>query len=262
MDYINNIKKPLTDFIYSEGKISVIIKAIIAIIIVIYLVNLMVSYYLIYKKWSTRSPFLVKNTKNGQKQLVIKQDPSNLYSITINRSENMKNGIEFTYVMWIYIDNWRYKMGKWKHILHKGNETSWPLEAPGIWLHPKENKLRVYMNTFKNIGEYVDISDIPLKKWFQVTVAVKNKTLDVYINASLVKSHILKSIPKQNWGDIYINSYGGFGGYVSNIKYLSEYISISELEKHFSTGPTGSFCVDSGNKSNPRYLSSRWILNN
>ena len=66
----------------------------------------------------------------------------------------------------------------------------------------------------------------------------------------------------QNWGDIYINSYGGFGGYVSNIRYLSEYISISELEKHFSTGPTGSFCVDSGNKSNTRYLSSRWILNN
>ena len=41
MDYINNIKKPMTDFIYSESKISVIIKAIIAIIIIIYLVNLM-----------------------------------------------------------------------------------------------------------------------------------------------------------------------------------------------------------------------------
>ena len=41
----------------------------------------------------------------------------------------------------MFIDDWSYKYGQWKHVMHKGNESSWPLRAPGMWLHPKENIL-------------------------------------------------------------------------------------------------------------------------
>ena len=73
----------------------------------------------------------------------------------------------------MHINDWSYKYGQWKHIMHKGNDSSWPLRSPGIWLHPKKNSMRVYMNTFKNIGEFVDIDDLPMGKWFDVVVGVR-----------------------------------------------------------------------------------------
>ena len=44
------------------------------------------------------------------------QDPKTNGSKTIKRSKNESNGIEFTYVTWIYVNDWAYKYGDWKHI--------------------------------------------------------------------------------------------------------------------------------------------------
>ena len=57
-----------------------------------------------------------------------------------------------------------YKVGEWKHVFHKGNKTSFPNRAP-VWIHPNNNALRIYMNTYDNPLEYVDIDNIP-RKWF------------------------------------------------------------------------------------------------
>ena len=66
----------------------------------------------------------------------------------------------------MYIDNWDYKTGVWKHVFHKGNDDSWPDRAPGVWIHPDKNALRVYMNTYKKINEYLDIPNIPIKNGY------------------------------------------------------------------------------------------------
>ena len=79
--------------------------------------------------------------------------------------------------------------------MHKGNDSSWPDRSPGVWLHPKKNAMRVYMNTFKHIAEYTDIEDLP-NKWFHVVIAVRQRNLDVFINGNLVKRHNLEGIPK------------------------------------------------------------------
>ena len=51
-------------------------------------------------------------------------------------------------------------------ICHKGNDSSYPNRAPGVWIHPTKNSLRIYMNTFDNILDYIDVDDVPVKKWF------------------------------------------------------------------------------------------------
>ena len=38
----------------------------------------------------------------------------------IKRSTDKDGGLEFTYSFWIYVDDWTYKVGKWKHVFHKG----------------------------------------------------------------------------------------------------------------------------------------------
>ena len=51
-------------------------------------------------------------------------------------------------------------------------------------------------------------------------------TLDVYINGSIIKSHHLHGVPKQNYGDVYIAPNGGFAGYISNLWYYNYALSI------------------------------------
>ena len=131
-----------------------------------------------------------------------------------------------------------------------------PLRAPGIWLHPKKNAMRVYMNTFKNIGEHTDIHNLPLNKWFHVVVATRQRYIDIYINGNLAKRHTLSSIPKQNFGDLYINAFRGFGGYMSNIRYYDYYITFLEMDGALGQGPSSMPCVDS--KEMPPYFTPNW----
>ena len=261
--YMDNLKKgqeQALNFIKSDSKIGSIIKAIVGIILIIYLLDFIKKIYIQTKKWLQASPWLLKATKDGKKRMVILQDPSSFGSIPVYKSENQYAGLEFSYAMWINIDDWSYRYGSWKHILHKGNETSWPLRTPGIWLHPKENSLRVYMNTYKNIGEHVDLKNLPLGKWFHIVVAVKQNKLDIYLNGNLAKRHELEALPKQNWGDIYINSFRGFGGYLSNIRYYNWYTSFSDIDRALNTPPSTSGCVDTKGII-PPYFSTTWWAN-
>ena len=41
------------------------------------------------------------------------------------------------------------------------------------------------------------------------------------INGNLKVSHKLGSLPKQNYGNLYVNANRGFSGYVSQMKYFN-----------------------------------------
>ena len=65
-----------------------------------------------------------------EKRMILLQDPSEFGAKTLGRSENEYSGLEFSYSFWMYIDDWSCKYGQWKHVMHKGNTSSWPLRAP------------------------------------------------------------------------------------------------------------------------------------
>ncbi len=173
------------------------------------------------------------------------------------RSINELGGAEFTYCFWMFISDWSFKYGQWKHIMHKGNSTSWPNRAPGIWLHPKENTMRFYVNSYNSIaGNYIDVRNIPLNKWFHVCLSVNQITMDVYLNGNLSKSHKFTSLPKQNYGDLFIMSFRGFDGYLSRTVYYNYAIPYSEIEKLIQMGPAPINCVGKGDV--PPYLAPTW----
>ena len=234
---------------------------ILLLIALIYLVIEFMRYsFTKYQKWIAGSPYILRGTKDGKKRMLIIQNPASTDAITLHRSENEYQGLEFSYMMWIYIDDWSYKYGEWKHVLHKGNESSWPNRAPGIWLHPKENKMRVYMNTFKKIAEYTDIDGLPFNKWFHLVVASKQNYLDIYINGNLAKSHTMSSIAKQNYGDLYINALRGFGGFMSNIRYFDYYVNYADIDTALQLGPAKGACVDTTDLT-PPYFTPNWWAN-
>mgnify|MGYP002037968511 CR=1 FL=1 len=145
-------------------------------------------------------------------------------------------------MFWMFIDDWTYKFGEWKHVLHKGSHDSWPNRAPGIWLHPRDNNLRIYMNTFSSIDEFVDVIGVPVSEWIHIAVRVKGRKMDVLVNGIIKTSHEFGDTLKQNYGDLYINRLGGFGGYMSRIRYYNKAIGFRELESLLKQGPASSPC--------------------
>ena len=252
----NNYKNKDDEDDSSMGsKIGKVVIMIVVLVILFYL-----SKYLLSKYASSGidSPYLLTGSKNAKYALVVSQDPASINYTPIKQSED-KDGIQFTYGFWILIEGFDYKKGEWKHIFHKGNASSYPNRAPGVWLHPNRNDIRVYMNTLDNIMEYVDVENLPNRKWIYMNIVLNNKNLDLYVNGYLKIRKELSSLPKQNNDDFWVNMFGGFEGYVSNIRYYSYAIDFNEMNKNIKSGPSIDNCIDTGEV--PPYLDDNWWFN-
>ena len=67
--------------------------------------------------------------------LVLSTNPNEENSVPLYRSDN-QDGAEFTYSFWMSVDSMEYN-GKWKHVFHRGNKTSFPIRAPGGLASPR-----------------------------------------------------------------------------------------------------------------------------
>ena len=232
-----------------------IIKIAFAVVVFIVLLYIAKYLYVQYELAYASSPYLLEGTKNAKHALVISQNPENTNYIPIKRSED-RDGIEFTYQFWLTVEDFSYKKGEWKHIMHKGNSSSYPNRAPGVWIHPDNNTIRVYMNTQNKILEYVDIENIPVRKWLHIAIVLRNKDLDVYVNGYLKVRKELSSLPRQNEGDFWVNMYGGFEGYVSRVRYYNYAVDFATIDNEIREGPSSSSCIDTG--ESPPYLDDNW----
>ena len=229
-----------------------IVLVVILCIIVFYIIRYFISSY---QDYYINSPYLLNGTKNGKHANVVSQDPNSVNYIPMKRSQD-EEGIEFSYDFWILVESYEYKKGEWKHVFHKGNSTSMPTRAPGVYLHPNKNSMRIYMNTLDDPFEHVDIDNLPLRKWVHVAVVLENKDLKVYINNQLKKSLKLSSLPRQNYGNFWMNINGGFEGYLSNVRYYSYAIDFNEIDNNVRKGPNADSCVDTNER--PPYFDDDW----
>ena len=86
--------------------------------------------------------------------------------------------------------------------------------------------------------------------------------LDVYINGTIVKRHVLNSVPKQNYGDVYVSMNGGYNGFTSNLQYFNYALDVQEIQKIINKGPDLNMADSSMIESEPRYFSLRWFFQN
>ena len=252
------------------AKVAFILLILIVFVILIRIGTNIISY--IFSP--SPNPFLFNGMIDAKQGMIIAQNPSDSGSIPIMRSVDETRGIEFTWSVWIYIDDFNYKRDEYKHVFHKGNnninldETSdrpiglnYPNNAPGLYITPEINNLLVIMNTFDVINEEVLVKDIPINKWVNVVIRVdKNNQLDVYINGVLTKRHMLKGIPKQNYGDVYVSQNGGFSGYTSCLRYFDSAIGTNKIQSIIDSGACLNMLNESDVSQQPRYLSTRWYF--
>jgi hypothetical protein len=231
------------------------------------------------------NPILLKGMIKSNQMMIIPQDPSVEGAKPILRSNNEREGLEFTWAVWINIDDFSYKQNEFKHVFHKGNDNlssgnsgskgvvglNFPNNSPGVYITPinidpmngNTAGLLIKMNSFNKIDEDVTIGDLPINKWVNIIIRVtKQNQMDVYINGTLVKRHMLAGVPKQNYGDVYVSMNGGFSGNTSDLRYFQKALSTSEIQSIVNKGPNTKMISGLGDskKDSQKYLSTRWYL--
>lgn len=202
---------------------SAISQVVIAILIIVGLLVLLSTAETI-TSWITRidkmAVDLIPNTVGSSTMKRIVQNPSTPEAITLPRSDNERDGLEFSYSMWLFIDPATFsgnpgavvgapqsnKPKVLKHVMHKGTNGMFPLLAPGVFINAEANELVVIMNTFDAWNNMVIIRNIPVQKWLHLVISAKGKAMDVYLNGNVVARKTFASFPKQNYGDVYFFS--------------------------------------------------------
>ena len=269
----NKVVAGTTDFLYSNTLVAKVCFFILVLILFVYALRIG-SMVLGYLNSPDKNPILINGLKNGKKLQIVEQDPRKKGSKPILRSVNERDGLEFTWSVWLFIDDLVYKSGSRKHIFHKGSsgnigskssfdgvnvtDMAFPNNAPGLYLHETKNALIIVMNTFNNVIEEVEVDDIPLNKWILVNMRCRGKNMDTYINGTIVNRHEFRSVPKQNYGDVFVNMNSGFSGLLSNLRYHSHALSGIEIENMVKAGPN--LTADDSMKIFPPYFALRWFF--
>jgi len=251
----------------SSNVLAVVAFFILIVIVFTILLRLCIALisYIFSSKNNVR---LITGIVQGNAPRVFPQDPSIDGAITIERSNNAKGGIEFTWSVWINISS----IGtgtSYQNIFTKGNQNvtstgiNSPNNAPGLYLSPGVNSLLFIMNTFEVVSEEIVIPDVPMNKWVNVVMTCENKIINIYINGVVAKSQQLIGVPKQNYGDVYIALGGGFDGLLSNLWYWNKRLDIDEIQTLFARGPSTTYIGNLNTKQRgANYLALDWYFNN
>jgi len=256
----------VSNFFHSESILTNVSFAFLILFVFIILFQIGLTLISQFVTSRNSSPQLINGMVDGSQLIVITQDPAQSGSVTISRSNNAVNGVEFTWSVWVFIT--KIDATKYQHIFHKGDINinsdtglNFPNNAPGLYISPNNNELVIIMNTYTVINEEIKIDDIPMNKWVNIIIRCRNKTMDVYINGTIAKSIELIGVPKQNYGNVYVGMNGGFSGNLSNLWYYNYAININQIDGIVSKGPnTSSASLSSTSNKVSNYLSMRWFF--
>lgn len=196
------------------------------IFIVLVVIYLIYRFIMNKRRWDELNPVFFKQGMNAQKYQKIK--PNKFYDSPF--------GTEYTWFFWMYVDNMVYKYGRWKYVLLKGKPGSHSGQAPGFYIHPKINKLRVEVSTNRKLDRF-DVDDFPIRKWFSVAVVVKSTQVEIYMDGKLKTTSNLSGRALPNSGILHLCRSGGFGGNLSSVSYFPAAKSFRFIEVKHAKGP-------------------------
>jgi hypothetical protein len=217
--------------------------------IVASIVFALVYAYIIYHLFQDRrkiSGDIISQTdmeKNG-KPFIASSESAQISSENLPKSGEGNN---FSYSFWLYINSvpiyptdpdyqktWlNYRYGDWKSVFYRGNDMSTTQSSvstkqqfPGVWLAPTKNTMSiVFQNGESNQKvERLDIEDIPLNRWFYISIVVEGNSVSVYKDGEMENIIVLNQMIPSNIQekDLFICK-DSFLNFVSEEKVSSQY---------------------------------------
>jgi hypothetical protein len=285
MEYVGMIK----DYVMGPGLIPQLLLTVVAILALYAIITIAESIVNTFKAFDRQTTVLFQDTTTGRQLITQSAESDNL----IYNSENEVHGMEFSYSMYLLISPETFEEtvsagtcgGKkkqqttsLKQIFHKGSKDGFPLLAPGLFVEGNKNTLRLYMNSSTKWDNYVEIPNIPIGKWFHLVITMKGKYLDVYVNGNVTVRHEFATVPKLNYGHVYVlypvkfpkntndmNIKTDFRvdnaakGMVSRLKYYSYALNYSQIDSLYREGPSKKIVSTTYEEKPPYFHDSWWV---
>lgn len=149
--------------------------------------------------------------------------------------------LDFTFSIWIYVNNWNYSYGKRKMILRRTNTKN--EVCPQLSLAATTNDLEILLSTYSGSEASSSneascgVKNIPLQKWVHVLMTTQGRTLDVYIDGKLVKTCMLGGVAKMDpTAPLQLCPEGGFSGFTSKLRYYARSVNPREAYEIYREG--------------------------
>jgi len=166
------------------------------------------------------------------------------------------SSIDFTFSIWLYINDWNYRYGNDKLVLVRGPKALTGPRSPVMKLDPNTNDIHITVLCYPKTGSNSQpgtptpckISNVPIQKWTHILFTTNNKTLDTYLDGKLVRTCVLSGVPKMDKKAPLFLTPGaegekGFSGYTSKLRYYSRTLNPREVydvyKEGYSDNPLG-----------------------
>jgi len=218
----------------------------------------------------------ITNTDTG---FVISVNPNKSNSTPVLRSVNEREGLEFTYSIWLYV---KEPPTEEKCIFRKGppggkvgaTREKWVSNGPGLYIvnNNNEAQLTAVMDYYESTGQLTNKIEIigvkiPVRSWVNVMVRCNNKNLDILINGVLNSSTLMPGVPKQNYYDIQFSGGGAgkepFKGFISDFWYWNYSLGTNAIMNLVKNGPNIKNLKKTQTMDGkvPKYLAYSWFMN-
>ena len=146
--------------------------------IFILLIIIIIVYFIVYRKKNIDYKLIVRNKKDTKK-----------YEEIFREIE-----LDYTLSFWLYVDDWNYMFGENKNVISiNGNNVN-------IYLDKYKNNLIIEYSSYiinSSLNEFT-INNIPLQKWFNVSICFDIQHIDIYFNGKLLSSKITNTTKNDN----------------------------------------------------------------
>jgi len=151
------------------------------------------------------------------------------------------NAANYSFSIWMYIENWGYNYGQQKMVLERGNG------AVQVYLGEQMNNLVFQTNLQQSNGDTATpptakctLENIPLQTWTNVVIVVHDRAVSMYLDGKLVRSCLFDGVPQTVVGsDFHITPSGGFQGYTAGATFYSRAIGPAEVYGIYKSGYGG-----------------------
>lgn len=265
--------KSIYGFVLGTSAIAQLIQVVLLIFIVFNVLIVCKSLIDILSTYGESTVLLLPYLYDGPQ--VIYQDPNQQGSNTIYPSVNAPSGLEFSYSCFLLLNKSTFQGGSTglRHIFHKGSPVYKPLMCPGVFVRNNDNALVVYMNEANSWNTYCELPNIPVGKFFHLAIIVRNMNVDIYINGNVAHRMTLNSIPRQNFGDVYVFKNESFSdattspdspftvvgaatGLISSLMYTGYALNYEQIDSMVRNGPSTKLV--SATQNLPPYLADNW----
>lgn len=152
----------------------------------------------------------------------------------------------FTFSICYYVDDWNEGFGQDKIIFARKDKNDGM--CPQVSFDPHVNNITVSLATYESgpgsssqqfTTETATLQNVPLQRWTSFVMVVNGRALDLYLDGKLVKTKILKNVPKATSSEIHLTPTPSFGGSTANFLYINRSLNPREVYDLYREGCGG-----------------------